>query len=532
MILLFQPDCETRMSIKNQHGIALMTVILFVFILSLTWISYSFINSYESGVVQNQIDSEKAFYAAEAGIQQALYFLSQDWDWQHWSQHGYIPVPGGKLTQGSPTYYQWSGNLGDNNQTYTVQIRNDGKIQSKIRVGSPNLDLSEAHYRSGIGSAFDFGLYSYDQTDKMDFRGSFTVSGDKQTGYVYAKQEIINPANLHADKITGNYQNAPAPYYFFPKEIPPPHPAVFRATIYGAPTSTSIQYTNETGEESLGLAPGNQLCNTTKGGVRTIQSVDKSTNTIVTSASTVPWTRGDEIIDDYCQAFAQTLLSLLPSPSPELYNSPIDAGENLSVDSGSPPSFPKTSEKIADFQAPNSVNFSGDTTFLEKTTTRIHGNATFSGNTIIDGDMVVDGGAIFSNQVTVNGRLYVTGSLLTTQNLTTETGGEVVVSGAININQVAGSGSDHPLFIVTTLGNLTITTLGPLFYGLVYAGGNISSINSINIGGGNIIANNFSSSALNRGSIINKDWKSNLSALGFSDSKDFVRPILWSEPTQ
>ena len=87
MILLFQSDCGTRMSIKNQHGIALMTVIVFLFILSLTWLSFSFISSYESEVVQNQVASEKASYVAEAGIQQALYFLSQDWNWQNWSHY-------------------------------------------------------------------------------------------------------------------------------------------------------------------------------------------------------------------------------------------------------------------------------------------------------------------------------------------------------------------------------------------------------------------------------------------------------------
>ncbi len=136
MILQFQPDCGTRMSIKNQHGIALMTVIVFLFIMSLTWLSFSFISSYESDVLQKQVASEQASYVAEAGIQQALYFLSQDWNWQNWTDNKW--GNGGTLiTDGTLTYYQWSGNLGDSNQTYTVQIRNDGKIQSKIKVGSP-----------------------------------------------------------------------------------------------------------------------------------------------------------------------------------------------------------------------------------------------------------------------------------------------------------------------------------------------------------------------------------------------------------
>jgi cytoskeletal protein CcmA (bactofilin family) len=514
------------MSIKNQHGIALMTVIMFLFLLSLTWLSFSFINSYENDVLQKQVTSEQASYVAEAGIQQALYFLSQDWNWQSWANNKW--GNGGTLiTDGALKYYQWSGNLGDSNQTYTVKIIKDdnilnkdrpiirSKVSSEGKVGS----FSKRTIEVELGSAFDFGLYSYgyDQTDKMDFRGSFTVSGDKQTGYVYAKQEILSPANLHADKITGNYQNAPAPYYFLPKEIPLPHPAVFRATIYGTPTSTSIPYTNETGEESPGLASGKHLFNTKKGKFRTILSVDKSTNTIITQNSPDDgWANGDEIIDDYCQAKAQELL--LSSGPTEFPSDPYDGK-----------SFPEQpTSTIADFTAPP-VSFSGDTTFLKDKKIKIRGDATFSGNTIINGDIVVDGTATFSNALTVNGHLYVTGSLLATQNLTTGTGGEIIVSGDININQITGSGPNSPLFIATTLGNLTINTLGPPFYGLVYAGGDISSNGSININGGNIIANKCS---LNSGSITNKDMKSNLSALGFTDSKDFVRPLVWMDTTE
>jgi hypothetical protein len=246
LILLFQPDCGTRMSIRNQHGIALMTVILFVFILSLSWISYSFINSHESGVVQNQIDSEKAFYAAEAGIQQALYFLSQDWNWQSWVNNKW-GNGGSLITAGILNYYQWNGTLGDSNQPYTVQIRSDGKIKSKIKVGSPNFNSPSRIIEVELGAAFDFGLYSHDQ---MKFSSGFTISGTNSTGYAYAKNGIINPTFLTADKKVGNYSTAP---YLLPKEIPLPAcgTSKFKAKIDGTPDSTTVRYTTDTGEEYL-----------------------------------------------------------------------------------------------------------------------------------------------------------------------------------------------------------------------------------------------------------------------------------------
>jgi len=432
-------------------------------------------------------------------------------------------------------YYQWTGNLGllwpgdirAIDRHYTVRLRDHGLIKDKI-VSTGTVETSSRKLETELASAFDFGLYSHKD---LEFRGSsFTVSGSNQTGYVYVKDNITGSSYLTANKITGNDQTAPSSYSFFPKEIPLPHPAVFRATINGTPTSTSIQYASDTGEGSPGLAFGKQLYNTTWENPRTIQSVDKSTNTITTVASTDNWKSGDEIIDDYCQARAQELLS--SSGPTEFPSYPNYDGK----------SFPEQPTSIiVDFTA-SPVSFSGDTIFSEKTTTRIHGTTTFSGKTTINGDMVVDGTATFLNQVIVNGRLYVTGTL-TTQNITTDngttgSGGKIVVSGNVTINGPVTSYSNNPLFIITTLGDFSLRNnpaIGASFYGLVYtAGKNTNIVGSITMNGGLLVINGLDPNRpyLSGSSITYQDFKSLLTDVGFTNNRDFVRPLLWRDTTE
>ena len=426
MILQFQPDCGTRMSIKNQHGIALMTVIVFLFILSLTWLSFSFISSYEREAVQNQVASERASYVAEAGIQQALYFLSQDWNWQNWTDNKW-GNGGTRVIDGTVTYYQWSGNLGDTAQAYTVQIRNDGKIQSKIRVGSPDLDSPKRTIEVELGSAFDFGLYSHDQ---MKFNSGFTVSGTNSTGYAYAKNGITNPTFLTADKKVGNYSTAP---WFLPKEIPLPELwktktidqtgnttwVGFEAKINGTPTSTTVRYNNDNGETNL--EAGALLHNKTRGNFRRIIGFDTGANTFTTLVLVSPdnWTAGDTIVVERIEVYENywdnTLSPLLDNLNSYAgYGNPVEG--QISAYSQTDILYTRQFSSVK-FESIPTVQFYGNMEFSGKI--KINGNAIFgrrhatfgSGATTISGDMVVNGNAYFFNKVTITGRLCVNGSL-------------------------------------------------------------------------------------------------------------------------
>ncbi|MFH0811673.1 MAG: pilus assembly PilX N-terminal domain-containing protein [Pseudomonadota bacterium] len=635
---------------KKEKGIALITSLLFLMLLSISWFTFSFFTSDEEGVIQNQIDSDQAAYLAEAGIQQALWFLSQDWNWQNWTDNKW-GNGGTRVTDGSLIYYEWSGNLGDTAQAYTVQIRNDGQIQSKIKVGSPNLNNPKRIIEVELGSAFDYGLYSHED---MGFSsGSFTVSGANQKGYVYAKDPITGSGLLTADKITGNYESAP---WFLPKEIPLPelwhtrNPQTgtwvgFEAKINGTPTSTTVLYNNDTGEAKLevgALLQNKTLATRVTSGIffRKITGFNIATNTITTENSPGDgWAAGDKIVVERIEVYENYWNNTL---IPQLNN--LNSASYAT--NGSPSLSPSPFQSQQSFSNTNFINtptvqFYGNTIFSGNI--KINGNAIlgrrhqyffifYSGRTTINGNMVINGNAYFFNQVNINGQLYVTGSVyMWDQNsynwicsgcgsggsdiivnetspgihgIAIATGGGLFVrdgiftinkeiadgglnindycyvNGGVTINNVTGAPlmagipttprekalyikngslnvaqdingrgkiiisqnvtigndllapvSNNPLFIAAG-GDLSIGRYlgasGNPFYGLIYAGENTAIGSSINIGGGGIITNNFSS-PLNGGSITYRDFKGQLNDMGFSNNRDFVRPLLWRE---
>jgi hypothetical protein len=63
---------------------------------------------------------------------------------------------------------------------------------------------------------------------------------------------------------------------------------------------------------------------------------------------------------------------------------------------------------------------------------------------------------------------------------------------------------------------------------MVYAGEKLSIGGSINISSGLIVTNDFGS-PLKGGSITYREFPGQLYEFGFTDNKDYVRPLLWSE---
>ncbi|MBN2466655.1 MAG: hypothetical protein JXD19_00770 [Deltaproteobacteria bacterium] len=305
--------------IANNNGIALVTVILFVMVLSLCWFTFSELIGREGDLIQNEMQSSRALYLAEAGIQQALGGLSQDWDWKSWPDNRF---PNGSLGS-SGTAYTWTGTVGESGQNYTVSIRDDGLVQSRI-VSTGTVGAIQRTVEVELGSAFDFGLYSH---DRLDFQSGFSVTGSDGSGYVYAKDGIGGLGTLTADKTSGNFTGGPGNFYFFPKEVPLPEAwtPVFSAWISGVPSSTTVGYTNDAGEENL--EPEALLHNKTRDNVRTIRSVDAGTKTITTDTSTDNWADGDEIVlkrisryENQWSAFNQELEGFDNAPSPPPYD--------------------------------------------------------------------------------------------------------------------------------------------------------------------------------------------------------------------
>lgn len=289
----------------NQRGVALITAILFLTILSLSWASFYMFGRYEEGMIQNEIRSDQAAYLAEAGVQEALWRLSQDYDWGNWGND--LPSSlwsGAHGSDAGGNYYQWSGSLGDSGKTYVVQIRDDGEIESKV-VTTGSVGSFSRVIEVEIGSAFDYGLYSHDE---MEFRTrSLTVGGVSQTGYVYSKDAITDLSGyLRANKITGNFTGGPGTFYYFPKAIPLPElwtpnlaSAIapgFEAKIRGTPSPTTVVYDGDTGEGNV--QPGDLMHNEERGSFRTIQSVNTGANTIITEPPPLNdnWADNDAIV--------------------------------------------------------------------------------------------------------------------------------------------------------------------------------------------------------------------------------------------
>ena len=93
---------------------------LLLLILTISGLSYLAMGGYEANLIKNRMDSSQAFYAAEAGIQQARW-ISKFWDWGNCKPG--VPWPGSSGSDGEGDYYGWEGALEDGMGDYTVKIR-------------------------------------------------------------------------------------------------------------------------------------------------------------------------------------------------------------------------------------------------------------------------------------------------------------------------------------------------------------------------------------------------------------------------
>ena len=110
---------------------------LLLLILTISGLSYLAMGGYEANLIKNRMDSSQAFYAAEAGIQQARW-ISKDWDWGNCKPKPSWPGSSGSDEAGA--YYEWEGALEDGMGDYTVKVREVGSNKLNIvSIGSLGL---------------------------------------------------------------------------------------------------------------------------------------------------------------------------------------------------------------------------------------------------------------------------------------------------------------------------------------------------------------------------------------------------------
>jgi Tfp pilus assembly protein PilX len=112
--------------LSNQKGMALLTTLIFVFILVTFAVALLTMTSNDTKLSALQRDSTKAFYIAEAGIEKALYILKNDYESdQDWTGITVPPSKEGDFDEGTFTVYL--SNLSSNN----VTIKSKGVVYNK-----------------------------------------------------------------------------------------------------------------------------------------------------------------------------------------------------------------------------------------------------------------------------------------------------------------------------------------------------------------------------------------------------------------
>jgi len=158
----------------NQKGMALLTTLIFVFILVTFGVALLTMTSNDTKLSALQRDSTKAFYIAEAGIEKTLYNLKKDFESdQDWNNgiNGYTPT---EVSFGEGTYTVTLDIKSSNN----VTIKSKGKYDSSIRyiqvdatVGSLSIWDNAIFAGSGASGSVING--------NVDIRGSVHILGEE-----------------------------------------------------------------------------------------------------------------------------------------------------------------------------------------------------------------------------------------------------------------------------------------------------------------------------------------------------------------
>jgi hypothetical protein len=166
---------KIKVLFSNQKGMALLTTLIFVFILVTFAVALLTMTSNDTKLSALQRDSTKAFYIAEAGIEKTLYDLKKDFessqDWKDGNINGYTSseVPFGEGTYTVTLDIKFSNN---------VTIKSKGKYDNSIRyvqvdatVGSLSIWDNAIFAGSGASGRVING--------NADIRGSVHILGEE-----------------------------------------------------------------------------------------------------------------------------------------------------------------------------------------------------------------------------------------------------------------------------------------------------------------------------------------------------------------
>ena len=135
--------------LTNQKGMALLTTLIFVFILVTFGVALLTMTSNDTKLSALQRDSTKAFYIAEAGIEKTLYDLKRDYESDQDWDNGINGYTSSEVSFGEGTYTVTLDIKSSNN----VTIKSKGKYDSSIRyiqvdatVGNLSINMQTSNW--------------------------------------------------------------------------------------------------------------------------------------------------------------------------------------------------------------------------------------------------------------------------------------------------------------------------------------------------------------------------------------------------
>jgi len=192
---------KIKYSFSNQKGMALLTTLIFVFVLVTFAVALLTMTSNDTKLSTLQRESTRALYIAETGIEKALWYLNTPVDQEgyglNWRTNVTVPpVPPGPLTDGTASEYYEVTVLSDPvGQTDTIRVTSIGTVKKgKYSAGKRKIEVmakkSIAHSSS---VAYNYALFA---ELIVDLIGALTVVGD-----IHSNGDVTGSANIQ--DITG-----------------------------------------------------------------------------------------------------------------------------------------------------------------------------------------------------------------------------------------------------------------------------------------------------------------------------------------
>ena len=175
--------------LNNQKGMALITTLIFIFVLVSFSVALLIMTSNDSRLSTLHRESTRAFYLAETGVDKALWYLNtpivQGGYGINWRTNVTVPpVPPGSLTDGTASeYYEVTVETDDASPEdfEIITVRSAGKV-----LGGGEYDkgtrVVEVKLEEGVepseGAVYNFAIATFSEDSNLTFNGHVTIEGD------------------------------------------------------------------------------------------------------------------------------------------------------------------------------------------------------------------------------------------------------------------------------------------------------------------------------------------------------------------